>query len=280
MNTRKFKLVLTRTEGIYVNTRTIDLNNFNASAFASNPSGLGAKASYGLLKVGSRNINGNRNQDLLPITLEVAFKNYDKMNDFLEKVAWGNYKGVLEYSIPLNGTMKTYKRDVTNISITKTEKVAGFLGATLTMESASFWYEDTTQSVTLAANTQKIITIDAESDTNRAILIDAPSIPDSFIISLSTTPSGNQKVTLRDLTGQGTLYTKFAYSSEDGNAYIRVTNSTGFSYKDNVESTHIDTTDTTSPFIQIPPRESGYLRLTSGTAMTINLTIRSYYYAV
>lgn len=280
MNTRKFKLVLTRTEGIYVNTRTIDLNNFNASAFASNPSGLGAKASYGLLKVGSRNINGNRNQELLPITLEIAFKDYDKMNSFLEKVAWGDYKGVLEYSIPLNGTMKTYKRDVTNISITKTEKVAGFLGAILTMESASFWYEDEHQSVTLAANTQKIITIDAESDTNRAILIDAPSIPDSFIISLSTTPSGNQKVTLRNLTGQGTLYTKFAYSSEDGNAYIRVTNSTGFSYKDNVESTHIDTTGTTSPFIQIPPRESGYLRLTSGTAMTIDLTIRSYYYAV
>lgn len=280
MNTRKFKLVLTRTEGIYVNTRTIDLNNFNSSAFASSPSGLGARANYGLLKVGSRNINGNRNQDLLPITLEVAFKDYDKMNSFLEKVAWGDYKGVLEYSIPLNGTMKTYKRDVTNISITKTEKVAGFLGATLTMESASFWYEDTTQSVTLAANIQKIITIDAESDTNRAILIDAPSIPDLFIISLSTTPSGNQKVTLRNLTGQGTLYTKFAYSSEDGNAYIRVTNSTGFSYKDNVESTHIDTTDTTSPFIQIPPRESGYLRLTSGTAMTIDLTIRSYYYAV
>lgn len=280
MNTRKFKLVLTRTEGIYVNTKTIDLNNFNSSAFASNPSGLGAKASYGLLKVGSRNINGNRNQELLPITLEIAFKDYDKMNSFLEKVAWGDYKGVLEYSIPLNGTMKTYKRDVTNISITKTEKVAGFLGATLTMESASFWYEDTNQSVTLAANTQKIITIDAESDTNRAILIDAPSIPDSFIISLSTTPSGNQKVTLRNLTGQGTLYTKFAYSSEDGNAYIRVTNSTGFSYKDNVESTHIDTTDTTSPFIQIPPRESGYLRITSSKAMTIELTIRNYYYAV
>lgn len=280
MNTRKFKLVLRRTEGIYVNTRTIDLNNFNSSAFASNPNGLGARANYGLLKVGSRNINGNRNQELLPITLEIAFKDYDKMNSFLEKVAWGDYKGVLEYSIPLNGTMKTYKRDVTNISITKTEKVAGFLGATLTMESASFWYEDTTQSVTLAANTQKIITIDAESDTNRAILIDAPSIPDSFIISLSTTPSGNQKVTLRNLTGQGTLYTKFAYSSEDGNAYIRVTNSTGFSYKDNVESTHIDTTDTTSPFIQIPPRESGYLRLTSGTDMTIDLTIRNYYYAV
>ena len=280
MNTRKFKLVLTRTEGIYVNTRTIDLNNFNSSAFASNPSGLGAKASYGLLKVGSRNINGNRNQDLLPITLEVAFKDYDKMNSFLEKVAWGDYKGVLEYSIPLNGNMKTYKRDVTNISITKTEKVAGFLGATLTMESASFWYEDTTQSVTLAANTQKIITIDAESDTNRAILIDAPSIPDSFIISLSTTPSGNQKVTLRNLTGQGTLYTKFAYSSEDGNAYIRVTNSTGFSYKDNVESTHIGGGGGGGGFIQIPPRESGYLRLTSGTAMTIDLTIRSYYYAV
>lgn len=280
MNTRKFKLVLRRTEGIYVNTKTIDLNNFNSSAFASNPSGLGAKASYGLLKVGSRNINGNRNQDLLPITLEVAFKDYDKMNSFLEKVAWGDYKGVLEYSIPLNGTMKTYNRDVTNISITKTEKVAGFLGATLTMESASFWYEDTTQSVTLAANRQKIITIDAESDTNRAILIDAPSIPDSFIISLSTTPSGNQKVTLRNLTGQGTLYTKFAYSSEDGNAYIRVTNSTGFSYKDNVESTHIDTTDTTSPFIQIPPKETGYLRLTSSDAMTIELTIRNYYYAV
>ena len=37
MNTRKFKLVLTRTEGIYVNTKTIDLNNFNSSAFASNP---------------------------------------------------------------------------------------------------------------------------------------------------------------------------------------------------------------------------------------------------
>lgn len=280
MNTRKFKLVLRRTEGIYVNTRTIDLNNFNSSAFASNPNGLGARANYGLLKVGSRNINGNRNQELLPITLEIAFKDYDKMNSFLEKVAWGDYKGVLEYSIPLNGTMKTYKRDVTNISITKTEKVAGFLGATLTMESASFWYEDTNQSVTLAANTQKIITIDAESDTNRAILIDAPSIPDSFIISLSTTPSGNQKVTLRNLTGQGTLYTKFAYSSEDGNAYIRVVNSTGAVYKDNVESTHIDTTDTTSPFIQIPPRESGYLRLTSGTAMTIDLTIRSYYYAV
>ena len=280
MDTRKFKLILTRVEGIYVNTETIDLNNFRTSAFASNPSGLGAKANYGLLKVGSRNINGTRSQDLLPITLEVSFKDYDKMNDFLTKIAWGDYKGVLEYSIPLNGTMKTYKRDVTNISITKTEKVAGFLGATLTMESASFWYEDTTQSVTLAANIQKIITIDAESDTNRAILIDAPSIPDLFIISLSTTPSGNQKVTLRNLTGQGTLYTKFAYSSEDGNAYIRVTNSTGFSYKDNVESTHIDTTDTTSPFIQIPPRESGYLRLTSGTAMTIDLTIRSYYYAV
>lgn len=280
MNTRKFKLVLTRTEGIYVNTKTIDLNNFNSSAFASNPSGLGAKASYGLLKVGSRNINGNRNQELLPITLEIAFKDYDKMNSFLEKVAWGDYKGILEYSIPLNGTMKTYNRDVTNISITKTEKVAGFLGATLTMESASFWYEDTTQSVTLAANRQEIITIDAESDTNRAILIDAPSIPDSFIISLSTTPSGNQKVTLRNLTGQGTLYTKFAYSSEDGNAYIRVTNSTGFSYKDNVESTHIDTTDTTSPFIQIPPKETGYLRLTSSDAMTIELTIRNYYYAV
>lgn len=280
MNTRKFKLVLTRTEGIYVNTKTIDLNNFNSSAFASNPSGLGAKASYGLLKVGSRNINGNRNQELLPITLEIAFKDYDKMNSFLEKVAWGDYKGILEYSIPLNGTMKTYKRDVTNISITKTEKVAGFLGATLTMESASFWYEDTIQSVTLEANTQKIITIDAESDTNRAILIDAPSIPNSFIISLSTTPYGNQKVTLRNLTGQGTLYTKFAYSSEDGNAYIRVANSTGFSYKDNVESTHIDTSDTTSPFIQIPPRESGYLRITSSKAMTIELTIRNYYYAV
>ena len=280
MNTRKFKLVLTRTEGIYVNTRTIDLNNFNSSAFASNPSGLGARANYGLLKVGSRNVNNSREQELIPINLEIAFKDYDKMNSFLEKVAWGDYKGVLEYSIPLNGTMKTYKRDVTNISITKTEKVAGFLGATLTMESASFWYEDTTQSVTLAANTQKIITIDAESDTNRAILIDAPSIPDSFIISLSTTPSGNQKVTLRNLTGQGTLYTKFAYSSEDGNAYIRVTNSTGFSYKDNVESTHIDTTDTTSPFIQIPPKEAGYLRLTSSEAMTIELTIRNYYYAV
>ena len=97
MNTRKFKLVLTRTEGIYVNTKTIDLNNFNSSAFASNPSGLGAKASYGLLKVGSRNINGNRNQELLPITLEIAFKDYDKMNSFLEKVAWGDYKGILEY---------------------------------------------------------------------------------------------------------------------------------------------------------------------------------------
>ena len=228
----------------------------------------------------SRNINGNRNQELLPITLEIAFKDYDKMNSFLEKVAWGDYKGILEYSIPLNGTMKTYKRDVTNISITKTEKVAGFLGATLTMESASFWYEDTNQSVTLAANKRKIITIDAESDTNRAILIDAPSIPNSFIISLSTTPYGNQKVTLRNLTGQGTLYTKFAYSSEDGNAYIRVSNSTGFSYKDNVESTHIDTTDTTSPFIQIPPKETGYLRLTSSDAMTIELTIRNYYYAV
>lgn len=280
MNTRKFKLILSRQEGIYINTKTINLNSFETSAFASNPSGLGAKASYGLLKVGNRNINGNRNQDLLPITLEVAFKDYDKMNSFLEKVAWGDYKGVLEYSIPLNGTMKTYKRDVTNISITKTEKVAGFLGATLTMESASFWYEDTTQSVTLAANTQKIIAIDAESDTNRAILIDAPSIPDSFIISLSTTPSGNQKVTLRNLTGQGTLYTKFAYSSEDGNAYIRVVNSTGTVYKDNVESTHIDTTDTTSPFIQIPPKEAGYLRLTSSDAMTIELTIRNYYYAV
>lgn len=280
MDTRKFKLILKRVEGIYVNTETIDLNNFRTSAFASNPSGLGAKANYGLLKVGSRNINGTRNQDLLPITLEVSFKDYDKMNDFLTKIAWGDYKGTLEYIIPLNNQMKSYKRDVTNISITKTEKTAGFLGATLTMESASFWYEDEHQSVTLAANTQKILSIDAESDTNRAIFIETPSIPASFIISLSTTPSGNQKVTLRNLTGQGSIYTTFRYSSEDGNAYIRVANSTGFSYKDNVESTHIDTTDTTSPFIQIPPKESGFLRLTSGTAMTIDLTIRSYYYAV
>ena len=280
MNTRKFKLVLTRTEGIYVRTRTIDLNNFNSSAFASNPSGLGARANYGLLKVGSRNVNNSREQELIPITLEIAFKDYDKMNNFLTNIAWGDYKGTLEYTIPLNNQMKTYKRDVTNISITKTEKTAGYLGATLTMESASFWYEDEHQSVTLAENTQKILSIDAKSDTNRAIFIETPSIPASFIISLSTTPSGNQKVTLRNLTGQGSIYTTFRYSSEDGNAYIRVANSTGFSYKDNVESTHIDTTDTTSPFIQLPPKESGFLRLTSGTAMTINLTIRSYYYAV
>jgi len=280
MDTRKFKLVLTRTEGIYVRTRTIDLNNFNSSAFASNPSGLGARANYGLLKVGSRNINGNRNQELLPITLEIAFKDYDKMNNFLTNIAWGDYKGTLEYTIPLNNQMKTYKRDVTNISITKTEKTAGFLGATLTMESASFWYEDISQSVTLVANTTKIIEIDSESDTNRDIFINSYVIPSTFVISLSTTPSGNQKVSLRDLTGQGSLYTRFQYSSEDGNAYIRVVNSTGFSYKDNVESTHIDTTDTTSPFIQIPPKESGFLRLTSGTDMTIDLTIRSYYYAV
>lgn len=280
MDTRKFKLVLTRTEGIYVNTKTIDLNNFNSSAFASNPSGLGAKASYGLLKVGSRNINGNRNQDLLPITLEVAFKDYDKMNSFLEKVAWGDYKGVLEYSIPLNGTMKTYKRDVTNISITKTEKVAGFLGATLTMESASFWYEDIFQNVTLVANTTKIIDIASESDANRDIFINSYVIPSTFVISLSTTPSGNQKVSLRDLTGQGSLYTGFQYSSEDGNAFIRVVNSTGTVYKDNADSTHIDTTDTTTPFIQIPPKERGYLRFTSNIDMLIELTIRNYYYAV
>ena len=280
MNTRKFKLTFTRKEGIYINTRTVDLNSFRNSAFASNPSGLGAKANYGLLKVGSRNINGNRNQELLPITLELAFKDYDSMNSFLTNVAWGDYKGTLKYSIPLNNQMRTFERDVTNISITKTEKVAGYLGATLTMESASFWFEDEHQSVTLAENTKKILSIDAKSDTNRAIFIETPSIPDSFIISLSTTPSGNQKVTLRNLTGQGSIYTTFRYSSEDGNAYIRVANSTGFSYKDNVDSTHIDTTDTTSPFIQIPPKESGFLRLTSSKAMTIDLTIRSYYYAV
>lgn len=280
MNTRKFKLILSRQEGIYINTKTINLNSFETSAFASNPSGLGAKASYGLLKVGSRNINGNRNQELLPITLEIAFKDYDKMNSFLEKVAWGDYKGVLEYSIPLNGTMKTYKRDVTNISITKTEKVAGFLGATLTMESASFWYEDIYQEVSLVANVMKSIAVASESDANRDIFINSYVIPSTFVISLSTTPSGNQKVSLRDLTGQGSIYTGFQYSSEDGNAYIRVVNSTGTVYKDNVESTHIDTTDTTSPFIQIPPKEAGYLRLTSSDAMTIELTIRNYYYAV
>lgn len=280
MDTRKFKLVLTRTEGIYLETRTIDLNNFNTSAFASNPSGLGARASYGLLKVGSRNVNNGREQELIPITLELAFKDYDKMNNFLNDIAWGDYKGTLEYTIPLNNQMKTYKRDVTNISITKGEMTAGYLGATLTMESASFWYEDIFQNVTLVANTTKIIDIASESDANRDIFINSYVIPSTFVISLSTTPSGNQKVSLRNLTGQGSIYTGFQYSSEDGNAYIRVVNSTGTVYKDNVESTHIDTTDTTSPFIQIPPKEAGYLRLTSSDAMTIELTIRNYYYAV
>lgn len=280
MDTRKFKLILKRVEGIYVNTETIDLNNFRTSAFASNPSGLGAKANYGLLKVGSRNINGTRNQDLLPITLEVSFKDYDKMNDFLTKIAWGDYKGTLEYIIPLSGQMKSYKRDITNISVTKTEKVGGCLTTTLTMESASFWYEEEYQEVALVANTIKNITIASKSDANRDIFINAYSIPDTFVISLSTTPSGNQKVSLRNLTGQGSIYTAFQYSSEDGNAYIRVTNTYGTAYKDNVDSTHIDTTDTTSPFIQIPPKEAGYLRLTSSESMTIELTIRNYYFAV
>lgn len=280
MDTRKFKLVLTRTEGIYLETRTIDLNNFNTSAFASNPSGLGARASYGLLKVGSRNVNNGREQELIPITLELAFKDYDKMNNFLNDIAWGDYKGTLEYTIPLNNQMKTYKRDVTNISITKGEMTAGYLGATLTMESASFWYEDIYQEVSLVANVMKSIAVASESDANRDIFINSYEIPSTFVISLYTTPSGNQKASLRNLTGQGTIYTGFQYSSEDGNAFIRVVNSTGTVYKDNVDSTHIDTTDTTTPFIQIPPKEIGYLRFTSNIDMLIELTIRNYYYAV
>ena len=280
MDTRKFKLVLTRTEGIYLETRTIDLNNFNTSAFASNPSGLGARASYGLLKVGSRNVNNGREQELIPITLELAFKDYDKMNNFLNDIAWGDYKGTLEYTIPLNNQMKTYKRDVTNISITKGEMTAGYLGATLTMEPASFWYEDIYQEVSLVANVMKSIAVASESDANRDIFINSYEIPSTFVISLSTTPSGNQKASLRNLTGQGTIYTGFQYSSEDGNAFIRVVNSTGTVYKDNVDSTHIDTTDTTTPFIQIPPKEIGYLRFTSNIDMLIELTIRNYYYAV
>lgn len=277
---REFSFVLRKKVGIYEESKTIDLNNYKAAGFAINPTGFGMNADFDMLRIGNNNIVNIYNLDLPQIGLEIVFKSYDAFNNFAKKMAWGNYQAELVYKVPLNGQLEEFRRKVAIVNITKGEIVNGYLSSQITMTPKSFWYKDNYREISLVADTQRIIDIDAASDLPREIIFNVTK-GQSLTVSYSAAYSGNQKLKLKNLNASElNSYTKISYSSESGEAYINAINSSGTLKKDLLNSKFVDFTYTTTPFIKMVAGESGYLRFTNDVDSTLELTIRDFYIMV
>lgn len=132
---RKFKLVSTETMQYF------DFMDFNDYCFFSNPSGLGYSYSTDYRTLDGFYVVDKKILNQETISGDLIFKNYDnylKFENFIEKYD----KIRLEYTIPYESGDKTYYRDVSFTSLSKTEKdnSSGVLICSVSFDTLSLWY--------------------------------------------------------------------------------------------------------------------------------------------
>lgn len=101
---------------------------------------LGLEFENSFILVGNRFILSQNKLAQKNLTFNINFKSYEKYKEFIGRCRWSNYHITVNYGIPINGKISSYRRDYLLKKIGKAEKKTGILVCPAELQPITSWY--------------------------------------------------------------------------------------------------------------------------------------------
>lgn len=251
----------------------------NLNAYVQNIQGLGFSLEDESVRVGNTFSATKKDVAQGSISFDIYFKTYREYNDFCKNIVWAKNTMVLEYTIDLSNTSVFFKK-VLFQSMSKAEKVNGFLVCKVVTKDLTHWYKTTSSQSIVVGTAWSTITYTNDSDFPVDIVFSCGGKRFKNFEMLVVGDEFTKKLQVnKEFTGSNYLI----YSSKDNNYYIKEDQYDSYMHLGEIDIFNSDYVDALNEnIIQIPPKQNVTLsfRVEESNSPTLTLKLNAYYLTV